>query len=143
MSGLRSRNSCRYAFRDLGTLPLQSQYIYSLLMFVVNNMGLYHTTYAECWQCTVSFAWMFWMLNKYNTIQLHIHRLNTRHKLDLYRPQTNPTIYQRSPYYFGIKLFSHLPLNIKELARDTKQFSKALNAFLHSKFFYTLDEYFN
>jgi hypothetical protein len=69
--------------------------------------------------------------------------LNTRHNLDLYCPQTNLTIYQRGPYYFGIKLFNHLPLNIKELAQDTKQFSKALNNFSHSKSFYTLDEYFN
>jgi hypothetical protein len=73
-------------------------------------MGLYHTT-------------------------SQIHGLNTSHNLDLYHPQTNLTIYQRGSYYFGIKLFDHLPLNIKELAQDTKQFSKALNAFLHSKSF--------
>jgi hypothetical protein len=61
----------------------------------------------------------------------------------LYRPQTNLTIYQRGPYYFGIKLFNHLPLTIKELAYDIKQFTAALKAFLHSKSFYTLDEYCN
>jgi hypothetical protein len=44
--------------------------------------------------------------------------------------------------YFGIKLFNHLPLKVKELAYDIKQFRAALNAFLHSKS-YTLDEYFN
>jgi hypothetical protein len=73
----------------------------------------------------------------------HIHGHNTRRNLDLYHPQTNLTIYQIGPYYFAIKLFNHLPLNIKEFAQDTKQFSKALNAFLHSKSFYTSDEYFN
>jgi hypothetical protein len=46
-------------------------------------------------------------------------------------------------YYFGIKLSNHLPLNIEELSYNAKQFRKALRAFLHSKSFYTLDEYFN
>jgi hypothetical protein len=54
-------------------------------MSVVNNMGLYHTS--------------------------QIQGLNTRRNFDLYRPQTNLTTYQREPYYFGIKLFNHLPLN--------------------------------
>jgi hypothetical protein len=72
-----------------------------------------------------------------------IHGLNIRRNFDLYRPQTNLTIYQRGPYYFGIKLFNHLPLKIKELAYDIKQFRVALKACLQSKSFYTLDEYFN
>jgi hypothetical protein len=72
-----------------------------------------------------------------------IHGLNTRHNFDLYRPQTNLTTYQRGPYYFGIKCFNHLPLNIKELIHNIKQFKVALRAFLHTKSYYTLDEYFN
>jgi hypothetical protein len=59
-----------------------------------------------------------------------------RRNFDLYRPQTNLTIYQRGPFYFGIKLFNHLPLKIKELAHDIKQFRPALKAFLHAKSFY-------
>jgi hypothetical protein len=51
--------------------------------------------------------------------------------------------YQRGPYYFGIKLFNYLPSNIKELANNIKQFRAALSAFLHSKSFYTLEEYFS
>jgi hypothetical protein len=118
MSGLRFRDSCKDAFRDWGILPLQSQYILSLLIFVVNNMGLYHKS-------------------------SQIHGLNMRHNFDLYHPQANLTIYQRGSYYFGIKLFNHLSLKIKELAYDFKQFRAALDAFLHSKSCYTLDEYFN
>jgi hypothetical protein len=118
MSGLRPKDSCRDAFRDWRILPLQSQYIFSLLIFVVNNMGLYHTTSK-------------------------IHGFNTGHNFDLYRLQTNLTVYQRGPYYFGIKLFNHLPLNIKKLTHSIKLFRAAVSAFLHSKSFYTLDEYFN
>jgi hypothetical protein len=61
----------------------------------------------------------------------------------LYNSQANLTLYQRGPYYFGIKLFNHLPLNIKELAYHIKQFRAALCSFLYSKSFYTTEEYFN
>jgi hypothetical protein len=44
MSGLRPRDSCREAFKDWVILLLQSQYIFSLLIFVLNNMGFYHST---------------------------------------------------------------------------------------------------
>jgi hypothetical protein len=81
MSGLQTRDSCRDAFRDWGILPPQSRYIFTLLIFVMNNMDLYHMTFQ-------------------------IHGLNTRRNLDIYRPQTNLTIYQRGPYHFCIKLFN-------------------------------------
>ena len=73
-----------------------------------------------------------------------IHGLNTRCNFDLCCPQTNlTTTYQRGPYYFAIKFFNHLPLNIKELIHNIKQFRAALSTFLYTKSYYTLDEYFN
>jgi hypothetical protein len=118
ISGLRPRDTCREAFRNWGILPSQSQYIFSLLIIVVNNIGFYYST-------------------------SQIHGFNTRRNFDLCRPQTNLSICQRGPYYFGIKPFNHLPFDIKELSYNAKQFWSALRAFLHSKSFYTLDEYFN
>jgi hypothetical protein len=114
VSGLRPRDSRREAFKDWGILPLQSQYIFSLLIFAVNNLGFYHST-------------------------SQIHGFNTRRNFYLYRPQTNFSICQRGPYYFGIKLLNHLPLDIKELSYNAKQFGSALRAFLYSKSFYTLN----
>jgi hypothetical protein len=52
-------------------------------------------------------------------------------------------ICQRGPYYFGINLFNHLPLDIRELSYNAKQFRMALRVFLYPKSFYSLDEYFN
>jgi hypothetical protein len=75
MSEFQSRDSCRDAFRDCGILPLQSQHIFPLLIFVVNNMGLYHKS-------------------------SQIHGLNMRRNFDLYHAQANLTIYQSGPYYF-------------------------------------------
>jgi hypothetical protein len=46
-------------------------------------------------------------------------------------------------FRLGIKLFNHLSLNIKELIHNIKHFKVALRAFLHTKSYYTLDEYFN
>jgi hypothetical protein len=69
VSGLRTRDSCRDTFKILKILPLQSQYIFSLLLFVVNNMDLYHTT-------------------------SQIHGINTRHNSDLYQPQSHLRTYQ-------------------------------------------------
>jgi hypothetical protein len=40
--GLRSRDSCRTPFKHLRILPLQSQYILSLLIFVVENNSRIH-----------------------------------------------------------------------------------------------------
>jgi hypothetical protein len=78
-----------------------------------------------------------------NTLHHKYMIFNTRHNFDLYRPQANLTVYQRGPYYFGIKLFNYLPLNIKELANNNRQFRIALSTYLHSKSFYTLNEYIN
>jgi hypothetical protein len=37
MVGIRDRELCREYFRKLKILPLQSLYIYLLLLFVINN----------------------------------------------------------------------------------------------------------
>jgi hypothetical protein len=42
MMGCNSRVSCRNLFRRLGILPLVSQYIFSLMLFVVENKNFLH-----------------------------------------------------------------------------------------------------
>ena len=41
ISNLGIRDSCRSAFKELGILPFYSQYLYSLLIFVTKNRGLF------------------------------------------------------------------------------------------------------
>jgi hypothetical protein len=41
MMGCNSRVSCRNLFRGLGILPLVSQYIFLLMLFVVENKNLF------------------------------------------------------------------------------------------------------
>jgi hypothetical protein len=59
MVGIRDRESCREYFRKLKMLPLQSQYIYLLLLFVINNRQHFKINYD-------------------------MHNINTRNNLDLY-----------------------------------------------------------
>jgi hypothetical protein len=110
--------SCRELFKILNILPLQSQYIYSILLFITKNKEQFFPN-------------------------SHIHLINTRHNNNLYIPATNLTIYQKGVYYSGIKIFNHLPTTIKNLSDDKNKFRIALKNFLLNNSFYNLEEYFN
>jgi hypothetical protein len=116
--GLRRRDSCREHFKKLKILPLQSQYILSLLLLVVGNRSCF----------------------KENS---DIHNINTRTKSNLHQPLANSSTYQKGAYYYGIKVFNSLPSQIKALSAYRNQFRCALERFLYSHSFYTLDEYFS
>jgi len=51
--------------------------------------------------------------------------------------------YQKGAYYYGIKVFNSLPSQIKDLSANKNQFRCALESFLYSHSFYTLDDYFS
>jgi hypothetical protein len=53
------------------------------------------------------------------------------------------TVFQRGAYFVEIKLFNHLPTNIKSLSNEIELFKPALKRFLLLQSFYSLDEYFN
>jgi hypothetical protein len=65
-----NRESCREQFKKLNIPPLQSQYILSLLLFVVQNIGE-------------------------STSNSEVHAINTRHKSDLYPPSIKLTKCQK------------------------------------------------
>ena len=90
MMGYRNTVSCRNLFKRLGILPLISQYILSLMLFVVKNKH-------------------FFILNLEN------HTKSTRQLNNLYHPITNLTVYQKGAHYMGIRIFNSLPPHIKEI----------------------------
>jgi hypothetical protein len=90
MVGAGSRDSCRKIFKLLKILTLTSQYIYSLVMFVVNNMELF----AE---------------------NSEMHTTVTRNSSNLHLPSSNLTVFQKGLQYFGVKVYNNLPGNIKQL----------------------------
>jgi hypothetical protein len=70
------------------------------------------------------------------------HKIETRSRNDFHLPTSNLSLYKKGMFYSGIKLYSHLPINIKNLTHNTKQFKKALKGFMLMNSFYSLDEYF-
>jgi len=83
MIGLTSRTSCKPLFQRLELLTFSSQYILSLVRFLLQNLEIY--TY----NCT-------------------IHGFSTRNKLQLHKPSTTLKIYQKGTLYDSIKIFNKL-----------------------------------
>ena len=108
--GARPRDSCRELFKHLRILPLQSQYILSLLLFIVDNKNLFH-------------------------VNSEVHSINTRQNFHLHQPQANLTLYQKGAYYSGIKVFNNLPPNIKNVSCDVTKFKLEIGKYLHLKSF--------
>jgi hypothetical protein len=108
-TGTGNRNSCRQLFKTLRILPLHSQYIYSLLCFVVNNIDSYQFI-------------------------TDVHNRNTRrgYNLKLYQPSACLTLYQKGTYYMGIRVFNSLHLYIKKLYNNCICFKLALKDFCAS-----------
>jgi len=116
--GLRTRDSCRKPFQLLRILPLESQYILSLLMFVVENKSLFQVNSDR-------------------------RSINTRQNFNLYQPQANLTLYQKGVHYSGVKAFNNLPINIRNSFNDVKRFKLKLGKYLHLHSYYSLEEYYN
>jgi hypothetical protein len=113
----KSRVSCRNLFRRLEILPFVSQYILSLMLFVVKNKHLF-------------------------TLNSENHTKTTRQFNNFYHPITNLSVYQREVHYMGIKIFNSLPPYIKDIPNNVKKFEICLKRFLHIHSFYSLEKYF-
>jgi hypothetical protein len=72
---IRGRDSCREHFKKLKILPLQSQYILSLLLFVVDN-------------------------GDYFKVNSEIHNISTRNKLNLHLPISNLSVVPEGNIFF-------------------------------------------
>ena len=77
MMGCRSRDSCRKFFFNLEILPLPSQYILSLLLFMIRNKNQF-------------------------LINSEIYHINTRQHANLHQPTVNVTKYQKGVYCLGV-----------------------------------------
>jgi len=69
----RMRDSCREPFKKLEILPLYSQYIFSLSIFLLKNTHLFYTNNQ-------------------------IHSIHTRFKTNLHLPTANLTKFQKGVY---------------------------------------------
>jgi hypothetical protein len=76
-------------------------------------------------------------LFKFNS---QVHKLNIRSAYNMYYPQTNLAQFQKGICYMGVKIFNHLPIEIKAMSNDTKSFKSKLTTFLLQNSFYTIDD---
>jgi hypothetical protein len=60
------------------------------------------------------------------TLNIELHKINTRYKLDLHVPSAKLTKVQKGVYYSGVTLYNSLPLDIKEVAHNTLKFKHEL-----------------
>jgi hypothetical protein len=112
------RTTRQELLKSLKILPIQSQYILSLAMFVIGNQEEF-------------------------TTNSNIHSHDTRRKSHLHPPSTRMTKYQKRVHCMGIKIYNKLPLKIRHLSSNKKHFHKALKKFLLLGSFYTLEEFYN
>jgi hypothetical protein len=47
------------------------------------------------------------------------HGVNTRHNTDFYFPTVTLTAFKEGAYFMGMKIFNHLPSNVKILSNKT------------------------
>ena len=97
-------------------MTLYSQYIYSLVLYTINNKQLFDTNNE-------------------------IHNYKTRNN-NLHRPISNLSKFNKGAYLSGIKVFNHLPQYIKALTNDHKYFKSTLKRFLYHHTFYSMNEYY-
>jgi hypothetical protein len=79
LSNKSRRDSCRNLFKDLQILTQPSQYIYSLMVFVINNKSSF-------------------LLNR------EVHNFNTHSGYNLHLPPVNLTVVQKGVFYSGCKV---------------------------------------
>jgi len=102
MMGSRSTDSCRKLFLNLEILPLPSQHILSLLLFMIRNKNQFQ-------------------------VNSEIHKINTRQHANLHKPVVNAPEYKKGVHCTGGKVFNMLPFCIKQrliIQKNLKQCCK-------------------
>jgi hypothetical protein len=112
------KEPCRKLFQQLKILTFYSQYIFSIICFVIKNEEMH-------------------------VRNVDIYSRNTRNNLDFHITSTNLAIYQKSTYYLGRKILNSLPSYLKEEIHNVRKFRRFLKNCLYCNNFYILDEYFD
>ena len=116
MAGTGPRCSCRNLFKKLNILPVPSQYILSLMLFVIENQQDFLTS-------------------------AYVHGFDTRNKNQLHLPSLSLSCVQKGVLYSGSKLFNNLPSNIMDYKGDRKKFKKEHKKYLTVHSFYSVTEF--
>jgi len=78
----------------------------------------------------------------YFRLNLEIYGFNAKNKTILHLPPSKLTVFQRGPYYSGIRP-SITCRPIRRTSSRLRNNSNALKEYLHSNYFYSLNEFCN
>ena len=98
-------------------MTLYSRYIFSLILFTVDNKHIF-------------------------TMNNEIHNYSTQNNNNLHMPTVHLSKFYKGSYASGMQAFNHLPQHIKLLANNAKQFKASLKRFLYHHPFYSIKEYY-
>lgn len=114
---MKSTESLRTVFKQNNFLTLTGIFILEICLFVKNNV-----TY-------------------FNKKSSRADNLRSKYRYNICIPQVNNTMFYKSTYYTAIKIYNHLPIDIKQL--NGNMFKNKLRNWLVSKVHYSLHEYFD
>jgi hypothetical protein len=112
-TGSSTRTTCKMLFRKLKILTLISQYILSLMRFLLSNLDIF-------------------------TFNSSVHNINTRLRLKLHKLLVRLKMYQWSSYYNCINIYNKIPDDLANLILNKKRFLSQLKKYLIDRPFYTL-----
>jgi hypothetical protein len=118
MLGYINMVSCRNMFKELGILPLASQYLFSSLLFVSYNKALFSSN-------------------------IDSHTIATRWSHDLHLPQANLTVYLKGIYYVGTKICNKFSIEMKRIYSRFERFKVVLKHSMFTNSFCTVVESLN
>lgn len=115
MAFVPKRTSCKPLFKRFEILTMPCIYIFRMLIFLKNNPQSYSD-------------------NQF------VHDYPTRFKNDFQYPRHRLSLYEKSPYYMGLRLFNSLPASLKAID-DVKTFKNSLKMYLLEKNYYSVQDY--
>jgi hypothetical protein len=107
---------CWDLFKKLQISPLQSQHMFSLLVFVIKNKS-YFTSHSD------------------------IHDINTCYNYNLQLLSRNLTLVQKGVLLSGSMIYNNLPLNIKMHSKGIKHFKSSSTHYFTEHALYSIEEH--
>jgi hypothetical protein len=112
------RGSCSELFRQLNILPLQSEYIFSLLLFIIKNKDQFLAS-------------------------SEVQDINTRYNSNLHLPLANLTLYQKGVFLMYKVGFIISCSQLSWTYQMTETFTIAVKRYILDNSFHNMEEYFN
>jgi hypothetical protein len=101
----------------MNILPLRSQYIYSLMMFVIKNREMFDRN-RDCYE------------------------FDTRQNMNTHMYQVNLAKYGNGVYHMAVRIYNGLPNKLKIISDNSNKFKASLKEYLRLNSYYTLEGFF-